>query len=154
MKQKRFTCLLVSAIILAGFTMCQKQFKKNTSAIAADSTISRAATNWVHPGVLNTTQTLDIVRNQISGNDTARAAAFQKVIAYTESSVYPTSFHAIIPVVASGDSEAEKQIKDNANLAYAFALRFAATSEIMWANKAIGILNGWAYAFQGYSYSG
>ena len=110
--------------------------------------------SWQHPGVLNTEKTLDAIRIEIAAASVLRMEAFKKVTDYIESSAYPTSFPGTISVVASGDSEAEKQIKDNANLAYAFALRFAATSEIVWANKAIGILNGWAYAFQRYSYSG
>ena len=106
---------------------------------------------FVHPGVLNTAAALDLIATQVDRADPTRTAAYKKVTDFISSHTYPTSFPAIVYVGSNGHTSPSKsQIRSDAELVYAYALRFAKTADIADANKAIGILNGWASGFQKY----
>lgn len=107
---------------------------------------------FVHPGILNTTAALDMIGSQADKNDAIRVAAYKKITDFIAAHTYPTSFPSVVYVGSNGHTSPSKdQIRSNAELAYAYALKFARTADIADANKAIGILNGWAANFQKYS---
>lgn len=107
------------------------------------------AFNFVHPGILNTTSTLDYIRNQANDNSSARFNYYNTtVIAYINANPMPTSFPSTVEVVGSGTTPSETQMKTDAMLAYALALRWAKTADATTASQAITILNGWSSSFQ------
>lgn len=108
--------------------------------------------NFVHPGILNTKSSLDQIGSEMIANQAERAAAFRKILDYTNvASRYPTSFPSIIVVGSNGNTTPSKdQIRQNAELAYACALRWAATGEANYAKQTLNILNGWASNFLAY----
>ena len=104
---------------------------------------------FVHPGILNTGASLDFIASDFSP---VRTAAFQKVTDYIASHAYPTSFYETVAVGSNGHTSPSKsQIRSDAELAYAYALKFARTADIADAEKCIGILNGWASTFKTYT---
>ncbi|ANI87922.1 hypothetical protein A9P82_00465 [Arachidicoccus ginsenosidimutans] len=110
-----------------------------------------AHTHFIHPGILNTAENLDFIASQLSANNAERKAAYQKILDFINAHKYPTSFPSTVYVGSNGHTSPSKtQIRSDAELAYAFALKFAAAGNMDDAQKAIGILNGWAYHFHDY----
>lgn len=108
-------------------------------------------TKFVHPGILNTRASLDLISAQLKAGDTMRTAAYQKVLDFIKDHEYPASFPSTIVVGSNGATSPSKtQIRKDCELVYAFALAWAATGDTNYAQKAIGLLNGWAYAFKDY----
>lgn len=106
---------------------------------------------FIHPGILNTNKTLDFIRSEANNPSTARYSDYQTtVVDYTDKTGMPASFPAVVTVKSSGTTPTEVQIKENAQLAYALALRFAATGDTAYSHKAKIILNGWSYNFDHY----
>ncbi len=109
-----------------------------------------APTPFRHPGVLNTQTSLDEVAAQLRAGDPARRAAYQPVLDYLQKHPVPTIFPAVVYAVAGAGSPTEDQIRRDAELAYACALRWAATGEPAYARQARQILDGYARTFQRY----
>ncbi|SDH08617.1 alginate lyase family protein [Mucilaginibacter sp. P25] len=108
-------------------------------------------TKFVHPGILNTRGSLDLISTQLKAGDTMRIAAYQKVLDFIKDHEYPASFPSTIVVGSNGATSPSKtQIRKDCELVYALALAWAATGNADYAKKAIGLLNGWAYAFKDY----
>lgn len=108
-------------------------------------------TKFVHPGILNTRASLDFISAQLKAGDTMRTAAYQKVLDFIKDREYPVSFPSTVIVGSNGATSPSKtQIRKDCELVYAFALAWAATGNTDYAQKAIGLLNGWAYAFKDY----
>jgi hypothetical protein len=108
-------------------------------------------TSFVHPAVLNTQASLQFAANQVNGGDAGRLASYQKVLDFINGHDYPTSFPSRVVVGSNGVTTPSKdQIRKDAELVYALALRWTKTGDLTYANQAIGILNGWAYNFTGY----
>ena len=104
---------------------------------------------FVHPGILNTGASLDYIASDYSAT---RVAAFQKVEDCIKNLAYPTRFYEEVVVGSNGNTtESKSQIRRDAELAYAYALRFARTANIQDAEKCIFILNGWASTFKRYA---
>jgi hypothetical protein len=123
--------------------------KMDVSPVAA---AAPAITSFVHPGVLNTQTSLDYIGGQANGGDAERLASYQKVLDFCNSHPVPTSFYATVVVGSNGaTSPSKSQIRSNAELAYALALRWAKTGTDTYAKQAIQILNGWSYTFQKYA---
>ncbi|WP_202925394.1 alginate lyase family protein [Mucilaginibacter sp. 14171R-50] len=142
--------LLASAFI---FTQCKKSLvTDNAPANAATATAPRSVTSFVHPGVLNTAANLDLIRNEANNGDVARNAAYQKVVDFINNNPMPTQFYSTVYVGSNGHTSPSKsQIRKDAILAYALALRFAKTGDTQWSDKCKFILNGWASTFQNYA---
>ena len=137
-------------VLSTSFFQCEK---KAAPAAGEDQTAARAATitSFVHPGVLNTQASLEQVAGEVNGGDAGRLASYQKVLDYINSHDYPTSFYATVVVGSNGATTPSKsQIRKDAELVYALALRWTKTGNFQYATQAIGILNGWAYTFQKY----
>jgi len=103
-----------------------------------------------HPGVLNTQQSLAAAAAQLQAGDKARLAGYQQVVSYIGQNPVPATFPAVVYAVAGAGSPTEDQIRRDAELAYAHALRWAATGDAAAARQAITILNGYANTFQRY----
>lgn len=162
MKTKTISSWLSCIGLLAistSFFQCQKAGvrEKEPTAISktADQALTGAAaqiTSFVHPGVLNTQASLDLVGSQVNGGDATRTASYQKVLDFINSHDYPTSFYATVVVGSNGaTSPSKSQIRKDAELAYALALRWTKTGNFTYATQTIGILNGWAYTFRNYA---
>ncbi|RAJ87704.1 alginate lyase [Chitinophaga dinghuensis] len=131
---------------------CGKDIKENPVVNNESQKPKTELTTFVHPGVLNTQASLDYVGGQVNGGDPNRTAYYQKVIDYVDSHPVPTSFYATVVVGSNGaTSPSKSQIRKDAELAYALALRWAKTGTQSWADKCISVLNGWAYTFQNYA---
>jgi hypothetical protein len=136
------------ALAFFALTGCQKKehAAPDTTVAAADSTI----TTFVHPGVVNSRASLDLVAAQANSGDATRTAGYNKVGDYMNQYPVPTSFPTVVYAVGSGGSPTEDQIRRDAILAYACALRWVKTGSSTYANQAKQILNGYAYNFQRY----
>ncbi|MDO7887134.1 alginate lyase family protein [Hymenobacter cheonanensis] len=104
-----------------------------------------------HPGVLNTQASLDQVAAQLKAGDKARQAGYQQVVAYVAKHPVPSTFPSVVYAVAGAGSPTEDQIRRDAELAYACALRWATTGEAAYARQARQVLDGYARTFQRYS---
>jgi hypothetical protein len=158
MKNKKISSMLIAIGLVAGSTLLY-QCKKSSSpenaasdnAAKSEKLSTSAVTTFVHPGVLNTQASLDLVAGQVNGGDATRTAYYQKVLDYINGHAYPTSFPSTVVVGSNGATTPSKdQIRKDAELAYATALRWAKTGTASYAQQTIAILNGWSYNFQGY----
>lgn len=104
-----------------------------------------------HPAILNSKASLDLISQEVDKGDPARVAAYKQVEAFIERSDYPTSFFATVVVGSNGaTSPSKSQIRRDAELVYAYALAWAKTGKPEYAEKTIGLINGWSYAFKNY----
>ncbi|MDB5150194.1 MAG: hypothetical protein JWQ57_4214 [Mucilaginibacter sp.] len=141
--------LLAAAVI---FTQCKKSSLANNAPDKDVSTVPRSVTSFVHPGVLNTAANLDLIASQVNSGDAIRNAAYQKVVDFINNNAMPTQFYSTVYVGSNGHTSPSKsQIRKDAILAYALALRFAKTGDTQWSDKCKFILNGWASTFQNYA---
>jgi hypothetical protein len=139
---------------------CKKQDESaqvQTPSPKEEPTVNMAAaaiTTFVHPGILNTQASLDQVGAEVNGGDPVRLAAYNRVLDYINdpSNPLPTKFFATVTVGSNGaTTESKSQIRKDAILAYALALRWAKTGTMTYATQAIAILNGWSYTFKNYA---
>lgn len=143
-----YACLIVT-------TSCSKP-DVNTNSKLENKTLgavnAAAITTFVHPGVLNTQESLTQIAAETNGGDPVRLASYQKVLDYINSNNLPTSFPATVVVGSNGATSPSKtQIRKDAILVYALALRWTKTGNATYAQQAIAILNGWAYNFKTYA---
>ena len=144
-----FVCLF---ILCAFLCQCKKSTIKGSTPDATPQTSPRAVTTFIHPGVINTQANLDLIASQVNSGDATRTAAYQKVLDFISNNALPTQFYSTVYVGSNGHTSPSKsQIRKDAELAYALALRFAKTADITYANQCIAILNGWSYTFQNYA---
>jgi hypothetical protein len=157
MKSKQITYWLtgIGMLLTLSFYQCTKKSTGQESAAtdeAKPNLSTQAITTFVHPGVLNTAASLDFIRNQANDGSSTRFADYNNtVVAFIDSHAIPTSFPATVVAKASGTTPTETQIKSDAILAYALALRWAKTADPQWAAKTIQVLDGWSQHFQNYS---
>lgn len=138
--------ICMGLIVIGPFTY---ECKKVSAADGGTAGTQKAV--FVHPGIINTKESLDLIGSEVTRGDAGRTASFQKVIDFTDQSTYPTSFPETIVVGSNGaTSPSKSQIRKDAELVYAFALRWAQTGNQEYADKTIGILNGWSYNFKSY----
>ncbi|SHM12046.1 Alginate lyase [Chitinophaga jiangningensis] len=106
---------------------------------------------FLHPAILNTKASLDRISKEVDKGDAVRVAAYKRVEEFIERSDYPTAYFSTIVVGSNGaTSPSKSQIRRDAELVYAFALAWAKTGKPEYAEKAIGLINGWSYAFKNY----
>lgn len=146
--------LCVSMLVSSTFS-CNKPDVQNANKLS-DKTLmaanAAAITSFVHPAVMNTQASLAQVAAETNAGDPTRLAAYQKVLDYINSHDFPTSFPATVVVGSNGASSPSKaQIRKDAELVYAIALRWTKTGNPVYAAQAITILNGWSYNFKKYA---
>jgi hypothetical protein len=153
--------LFAGILLLAMSTVLLKCKKSDESAQAATLTpqedepvtaSAAAITTFVHPGILNTKESLDQIGAEVNGGDPDRLASYQKVLDYVNGNSLPTKFFETVTVGSNGaTTESKNQIRKDAILVYALALRWAKTGTMTYAQQAIAILNGWSYTFKKYA---
>jgi hypothetical protein len=132
-----------------GAESAQVETPKNETALTVKTA---AITSFVHPGILNTAASLDQIGAETNGGDPTRLASYQKVLDYVNGNALPAKFFATVTVGSNGaTTESKSQIRKDAILAYALALRWAKTGTMTYAQQAIAILNGWSYTFKNYA---
>jgi hypothetical protein len=155
--KKTINSLGLCVIMIASATLlyrCKKADVGNPalSKPTVAATAAPAITSFVHPGVMNTQASLDQVGAETNGGDPTRLAYYQKVLDFCNSHTVPSSFYATVTVGSNGaTSPSKSQIRTDAELSYALALRWAKTGTQTYATQCIQILNGWAYTFQKYA---
>lgn len=157
MKMNRTKSWLI-CLGLVTLTAFMIQCKKSVAADGTNNPVSNSSVNgaqlvsFVHPALLNTQASLDLIASQTNGGDADRTAAYQKVTDFINSHKYPTSFPATVVVGSNGaTSPSKNQIRSDSELAYATALRWAKTGNATYATQTIAILNGWARNFKDYA---
>jgi hypothetical protein len=127
-----------------------------TAALACGTTLGvgvaapPAPPAFRHPGVLNTQASLDEVAAQLRAGDQRRRASYQPLLAFLAKNPVPTTFPAVVYAVAGAGSPTEDQMRRDAELAYGWALKWAATGDAPAARQARAILDGYARTFQRY----
>lgn len=142
------------AVLMTCLLQCKRSITSPPSVPANNKTAKAAGqiTSFVHPSVLNTQASLDLIGSQANSGDPVRLASYQKILDFINTHPYPTSFPSTVVVGSNGQTSPSKtQIRNDAELVYALALRWAKTGHSIYASQAIGILNGWAYNFQNYA---
>ena len=121
------------ALALTAVSGCQKP-DVATPTTSATGSASSTITTFRHPGVLNSKASLDLIASQANAGDATRMAGYNKVVDYMNQYPVPTSFPAVVYVVGSGGSPTEDQIRRDAVLAYACALRWVKTGNATYAS--------------------
>jgi len=155
-KSKSIYAIAVLCVLsLAGILSCQKteELEKGMTdapKISAQkvSVTAAAAGAFVHPGILNTQESLDIAGNEANNNNQSRVAAYQYVLNYCNQHSPSNAYKANVGVAGGTITQDESNFKGDALLAYALALRWAKTGTASYATTARQILNGWATAFR------
>lgn len=158
MKKHGFFYLLMGVCMatLVSFSACKKKSEIVNDANVSEKSLitdpkNKAVAAFIHPGVLSTQTTLDFIRAEASSDASSRFAAYNNtVLSYINSNPLPTSFPAVVHAQANYNTPTELQIKGNAILAYAIALRWAKTGNAIYATQAKNILDGWASNFQSF----
>ncbi|WP_317567156.1 alginate lyase family protein [Mucilaginibacter sp. L3T2-6] len=109
---------------------------------------------FVHPGIVNTKETLDYIAQQANSGDANRLAAYQYVLNYCNNHSPSGQYKATVNVAGGVSTPDEAAFKGDALLSYALALRWAKTGTGSYATTVKQILDGWANAFRGFSVSG
>jgi len=109
------------------------------------------AQEFIHPGIVNSAKSLDLIRTELNGNSTTRIKAFQQVLDFIDANPISKSYPSVVLAKAAGSTDTEAQIRRDAILAYALALKWAATGKEEDAANAISVLNGWARNFTRYA---
>ena len=161
MKKLRTSVLLLTGLVLSTLLLlrCTRTGLSSSTptapgANATAGTLAAQLTSFVHPAILNTQSSLDLVGSQVNGGDPTRSASYQKVLDWINDPNHPipTSFYSTVVVGSNGaTSPSKSQIRKDAELVYALALRWTKTGTQTYASQAIGILNGWSYTFQNYA---
>ena len=161
MKRDLISCLLFMGLLLLSTFLyrCRKPGLAGAGTLTtaplnvqAKNAAAPLITSFVHPGVLNTQASLQFAAAQVNGGDAGRVASYQKVIDFIRSHTYPSSFPSTVVVGSNGaTSPSKNQIRSDAELVYALALRWTKTGNSTYASQAIFILNGWAKNFTGYA---
>ena len=143
----------LARLSLAALTLLAGCRKEPAAAPGTSAPVGSTITTFRHPGVVNSTASLDLVALQASAGDATRTAGYNKVVDFMNQYPVPTSFPAVVYAVGSGGSPTEDQIRRDAILAYACALRWVKTGSATYAGQAKQILNGYANNFQRYDTS-
>lgn len=122
------------------------EFEKSVKAASGATT--NAVTSFVHPGIINTQESLDIACSEANNGNQARLAAYQYVLNYCNQHSPSNGYKANVGVAGGSITQDEANFKGDALLSYALALRWAKTGNASYATTARQILNGWAAAFR------
>jgi len=147
---------LVLGLVFYGCTKSDKTVTGNTEKLNSTGTPIRAASasGFIHPGILNTQQTLDYVASQANSGDASRLAAYQYVLNYCNTHSPSGNYKATVNVAGGVTTPDEISFKGDALLCYALALRWAKTGDAAYATTVKQMLDGWANAFQNFSVTG
>jgi hypothetical protein len=161
MKIKKFrtgTAIALGLLMSLFLYACKKSAQPAANSLnpASKTTPINVATNtgFIHPGILNTQQTLDYAANQANAGDAGRLAAYQYVLNYCNTHNPSGNYKATVGVAGGVTTPDEISFKGDALLAYATALRWSKTGTASYATTVKQILDGWANTFRSFSVSG
>lgn len=162
MENRKLRTVITAAVAaaLSLFLYCCKK-SEGTAGTASNQVTTKssplttnATTGFVHPGILNTQQTLDYIAQQANSGDANRLAAYQYVLNYCNNHSPSGQYKATVNVAGGITTPDEIAFKGDALLSYALALRWAKTGNSAYATTVRQILDGWASHFQNFSVSG
>ncbi len=113
----------------------------------------RGVLSFVHPGILNTQSTLQLMYKDVNTTNSWRSQMFKSTVdGYIEQYYNNTAtpYPSIVDVKSDGSTDTERRMRIDAQLAYALALKWVASADTIYANRAIAVLNGWSYNFKRY----
>lgn len=145
-------CLMLTLF----FYQCKKTENTASTSPKAPALKSKtlATTGFVHPGILNTQQTLDYIGQQANSGDANRLAAYQYVLNYCNDHSPSGQYKATVTVAGGVTTPDEISFKGDALLCYALALRWAKTGTVSYATTVKQMLDGWASTFQNFAVTG
>jgi hypothetical protein len=152
-KNHFWAVVLIGTTLTSLLVMCTKRQVNDANTLDPATANLPNTTNslpasppFVHPGILNTTASLDLIRAQANAGTNNRNTDYTNtVIAYTNSHHMPTSYPSVVVTYNTDTSASALQFKSNAILAYAWALRWVKTGAAADADSAKAILNGWGH---------
>ncbi|MFA6084884.1 alginate lyase family protein [Mucilaginibacter sp.] len=162
MKKKRLSYFFIAAALLVTSVFIVRCTKSATSeqqltpanklAVTNSGIQALAITTFVHPGILNTTSSLNFIANEANNTSTGRYNDYNNtVLAYCNSHSVPSTFPTVVDVAGGVGTPDEGRFKGDGLLAYALALRWAKTGTATYATQVKQILDGWANNFQSIS---
>jgi hypothetical protein len=112
---------------------------------------SAPAAPFRHPGVLNTQEELEFIKQKAGGTAAhPMKTGFERLRSWKYSNLnYQPKPEATVTVVASAVGASEQNFRDAAHAAYAHALQWVVTGNAAHKDKALAILNGWGATFKG-----
>ena len=147
-------CCLMLTLFIYQCKKTENSAANTPQAPALKSKSLATATGFVHPGILNTQQTLDYIAQQANSNNTSRLAAYQYVLNYCNDHSPSGQYKATVTVAGGVTTPDEISFKGDALLCYALALRWAKTGTASYATTVKQMLDGWANAFQNFNVTG
>jgi hypothetical protein len=141
-------CILFSLAVTVGCSSEDVSARQNNNKETTGPMLKSAT--FIHPGIMNSRQSLDFIRSRTISGDQTRLDSYQKVVDFIDANPIPTSFPSVVYAKASAGTPTEDQIRRDAILSYACALCWAKKQDATYAGMAINILNGWAYNFDHY----
>ncbi|MFV0470581.1 MAG: alginate lyase family protein [Paludibacteraceae bacterium] len=105
---------------------------------------------FVHPGMLQNTEDLELMRNNILQKKELWLHAFNNLKAEIDTSFIPKAFNYISVGPYGTNSIGGKEFSVSAKAAYNYALMWYITHDKIYAKKAIEILNAWSYRLWGF----
>ena len=137
MRDAAMNTAVLSFLLLGSLLVSESQGRQTTPA---------ASRTFVHPGISNTQQELDILRQRAnSREDSLVKQGWEKLRESKLASLaYQPSPHARPMVVGSGTCPDEEDLHQDAMAAYSHALQWVATKDRRHSDKAIEILNAWS----------
>jgi len=140
---KSYTRALCFFLVVTGF-FAQVNCKKST--MVADSEMperEEELQGFIHPGVVNNQANL----NNIALGNVGNEVSYNNLKNFINSNPVPSTYPSVVYVKASSSTPTEVQLRKNADLVYAYALKWVKTGASSDAQQAIKILNGWSENF-------
>ncbi|HEY0669877.1 MAG TPA: alginate lyase family protein [Sphingobacteriaceae bacterium] len=134
--------------LTAAFYMCLIQLyyrtPDGTTSNDIQQKIQLSVPEFRHPGIINSQSSLTYVASENKPNLT------NSLIDYIKAAQISTEYPEVVYVKASGSTPTEGQMRKDADLAYAYALKWVQTGAAKDAEQTIAILNGWSGNFKCY----
>lgn len=121
----------------------------STPAAAGRADPTPAAT-YTHPGLLNTQSGLDEFMTKANSTTASAMLTGYKAMVHERFAdpAYPHEAYSTVVVAGSTSTPSETQFKEDAQAAYAHALRWVKTGHQIYRDKAVAILDAWSGEFQ------
>lgn len=117
--KKNLTCLAMLFALTTLLYRCGKpeSAEKTTALSGAVGSNAAAIASFVHPGILNTTASLNYIGNQVNTADPARSADYQVVENYVNSHTVSSTFPSVVVVGSNGETSPSKnQIRNDCEM--------------------------------------
>lgn len=127
--------------------------EKKASITDNSDDINDSSTQLVHPGVINGKANLEILsKGNLSAEQLSSYSSLQTFIRDNPiSDTYPKFVYIEGPTAPTTSTPTATQMRFDALLSYAYAVKWVHSGDIRDAQSAISILNGWANNFQSFT---